>query len=206
MLPVLLTLLYGAGLVAGLVLGVGALWRHMRRSQAPTATKLGTAVVGVAGLSVVATVGGVLFVALLATTTLTAFLEHGPVRSIEILRLDGAALASHQPDLDGYERGALASYQEQATGLDPSYPVHVLVEYRGEVRLDRLHRWLERQTDGKVQLVEVGVSEAGLTLLDFGLDLRPDEVTRFEEEFEAAQPFVDLPHGLRLEMREATTD
>ena len=78
MLPVALTLLFGAGLVAGLILGLHALVKHVRRSTAPMPARVGTAAFGVAGLSAAGLAGGFLFVSLLAMTTLTALLEHGP--------------------------------------------------------------------------------------------------------------------------------
>ena len=148
-----------------------------------------------------------LFVALLAMTTATALLEHGPVRSIQVLRLDGAALASARRPAERYAPGAddqaLVAYLDATADLDPDYPVHVLVEYSGDLRLDRLHRWLDRETDGHVRLVHAQATENGNTRLDFGLVLGEDELEEFVREVEDSQPFFDLPHGLSFEIRSA---
>ena len=201
MLPIALTLLFGAGLAAGLVLGLIALCRHLGRSSAPIPTRAATGAVGFAGLGFAALAGGFLFVALLATTTLTALLEHGPVRSIEVLRLDRSALTASALD-SGLEEEALRAYQAAAEGLDPAYPVHVIVEYQGDLRIDRLHRVLDRHTDGRVRLVDVEPGERGAIRLDFGVIVRPDELEELEDELEGCQPFFDLPHAVRVEVRE----
>ncbi len=99
------------------------------------------------------------------------------------------------------DEDAEQAYLTATAGLDPEYPLHVLVEYQGEVRVDRLQRWLERETHGDVVLVEARpVMREGeeRTVLDFGLDVTPRELAHFEREFEEAQPFFDLPHGVRI--------
>ncbi|MAG30216.1 MAG: hypothetical protein CL908_04880 [Deltaproteobacteria bacterium] len=63
MIPILLVLLFGAGLVAGLVLALGALVRHLRRPTLPTSTKVVTGAFGAAGLGVASLAGGLVFFA-----------------------------------------------------------------------------------------------------------------------------------------------
>jgi len=200
MLPLLLVLLMGAGMAALFCLALIALLRPLRRSQAPGPQRVMTGVAGVAGLGCAGVVGAALFITTLCLVGVTCMIERGPIRGVQILRLDDRALTTTPDTLDA----ALLEYRAATDELDARYPVHVLVEVRGEVRTDRLRRWLERETRGEVELVEVrGVPGAPEhTRLDFGLTLSPREMRRFEREFEEAQPFFDLPHALAFEIRE----
>ncbi len=207
MAPYLVILLLGLGFMALLVTGAVGLVRAMTRSQVPGPQRLLGGLLGTALLALFWIVGSGILVGTLAVMGGALVLEHGPIRSIEILRLDHdrgmptRGMNQVQAAANTLDEDAEQTYLAATAGLDPEYPVHVLVEYRGEVRVDRLQRWLERETHGDVYLVEARpVIREGeeRTVLDFGLDVTERELAHFEREFEEAQPFFDLPHGVRV--------
>jgi len=207
MAPFFIILLLGVGFMALLVMGAVGLVRALTRSQAPGPQRLLGGLLGTAFLAVFGIVGSGFLVGTLALMGGALVLEHGPIRSIEVLRLDDTrSMGTRGMNPVHAAIGTLDDDAEQAylaatAGLDREYPVHVLVEYSGEVRVDRMQRWLERETHGDVVLVEARpVIREGedLTVLDFGLDVTERELAHFEREFEEAQPFFDLPHGVRV--------
>jgi hypothetical protein len=211
MAPFFIILLLGVGFMALLVTGAVALVRSLNRSQATGPQRLLGGLMGTAFLALFGLVGSAFLVGTLALLGGALVLEHGPIRSVEVLRLDdtrgsgGRSVSRVHAAAGTLDDDAERAYLAATAGLDPEYPVHVLVEYRGEVRVDRLQRWLERETHGDVYLVEARpVIRDGedLTVLDFGLDVTERELAHFEREFEEAQPFFDLPHGVRVRIGE----
>ncbi|MEE8467348.1 MAG: hypothetical protein V3T22_02775 [Planctomycetota bacterium] len=202
-----ITSLLGVGFMAVLVIGAVALVRGLTRSQTPGPQRLLAGLLGAAFLALFGIVGSGILVGTLAVMGGALLLEHGPVRSIEVLRLDRDrgmhTRGVHQVRAAArtLDEDAEQAYLAATAGLDPEYPLHVLVECQGEVRVDRLQRWLERKTHGDVVLVQARpVIREGeeRTVLDFGLDVTQRELAHFEREFEEAQPFFDLPHGVRI--------
>ena len=211
MAPFFITLLLGVGFMALLVTGAVALVRALTRSQVPGPQRLLGGLLGTAFLALFGILGSGILVGTLALLGGALVLEHGPVRSVEVLRLDRTRgmtplgmnlVQAAAGSLDG---DAERAYLAATAGLDSEYGVHVLVEYRGKVRVDRLQRWLERETHGDVVLVEARpVIREGeeRMVLDFGLEVSDREMAHFEREFEEAQPFFDLPHGVRIRIGE----
>lgn len=235
MAPFFIILLLGVGFMALLVLVAVGLVRTLTRSPAPGPQRLLGGILGTVFLALFGIIGSGFLVGALALFGGALALEHGPIRSVEVLRLDDTrgvntrgvntrgvstrgvstrGVSTREVSTRGLsqvqaagtlDHDAQQAYQAATAGLDPEYPLHVLVEYRGQVRVDRLQRWLERETHGDVVLVEARpVIREGqdLTVLDFGLDVTEEELAHFEEEFEEAQPFFDLPHGVRVRIRD----
>lgn len=203
MIPVLLVLFLGLGMFALFVMANAMVIRWLRRSPAPTGQKVIGGVAGFGALALAGLVGLALFVGTLGLSVGSALIAHGPVRAIEVVRLDGShSLPEGTGDWE--TQAELEAYRAAVADLDPRYPVHVLVEYRGDVRVDRLERWIRQKSDGEVRLLDVEPvqGQEGLVRLDFGVDISPRELERLEQEFEESQPFFDLPHALRIDVRQ----
>ena len=191
----------GAGFVSLLGLGFFALGRGFKRITArpASAPRAVGAVACVGGMAALGAMGAVVLAGFAALFIGMTVLEHGPVRSVEIVRADEA--------LDG--RVSAADSQLWHGELSQRYPVHALVEVRGTPDLAKLERWLARETDGNVELVDArqraddyGSFSDRRTVLDFGLRVSRRDLRRFERDFERELPFFDLPHGVRFEVRE----
>ena len=137
------------GLLIGITTVLVSIARNSRDAPSQRALSGVLALLGLAGVGLAGFIGLVGAVGLFLATT---FIEHGPVRSVEILRA-GARPASYS-DLggidddyaSGLEGEAAAAYDryEGQVGtarpavLDPRYPVHVLVEFEGDVLVGSL--------------------------------------------------------------------
>ncbi|TDJ67725.1 MAG: hypothetical protein E2O39_14360 [Planctomycetota bacterium] len=194
MLPTIL--LAGFGFLLLLTLIGLALIRGFRRGTNGGAPRVLSGLLLFGGTLVLGLLAMIFTAVLLAVAVVTIVVEHGPVRSIEIVRT---------ADPDDPASSALEGLLQ--AGLDPRYPVHVLVEYRGDYDSVRLARWLERKTGGDVELVEetpVAGFAGRLTRLDFGLSISRRELRKLEREFEREVPLLDFPRGFRVQFRDAT--
>lgn len=193
MLPTIL--LAGFGFLLLLTLIGLALILGFRRGAKGGAPRVLSGILLFGGTLVLGLLATIFTAVLLAVTVVTKVVEHGPVRSIEIVRT-----ADPDDPASSVLDGLLQS------GLDPRYPIHVLVEYRGDYDRVRLARWLERKTDGEVELVAetpVEGSAGRLTRLDFGVRISRRELRELEREFEREVPLLDFPQGFRVQFRDA---
>lgn len=192
-------LLAGFGFLLLLTLVGLALVLGFRRGAKGGAPRVFSGILLFAGAVVLGLLATAFTGVLLAVTVVTKVVEHGPVRSIEIVRtLDPA-------DSDDLPAGAIENLLQ--SGLDPRYPVHVLVEYRGDYDGARLARWLERKTGGDVELVDelpVDGFAGRMTRLDFGVLVSRRELRELQRDFEREVPLLDFPQGVRVQFRDAT--
>ncbi|MCP3920286.1 MAG: hypothetical protein GY711_32570 [bacterium] len=218
MLPFLLLGFGFLGLLIGIAVVCFGILRSQRAAPGQRALSGFLAVLGLAGAGMAGFVGLMSAIGLVAVT---AFIEHGPVRSVEVVQA-GAGTVSYTPEREGYdaEGGAYgnaygAELEAQAARaydgksyegrrLDPRYPVHVLVEFRGKVDEHRLTRWLRRETHGDVDLVDSYPVHDGsqlTTMLDFGVEIDDDDLNEFLDELQVMLPGIDVPEGLRIEIK-----
>jgi len=190
-----------AGFMSLLGLGAFALARGFKRITArpASAPRAVGAVACVGGMAALGAMGAAVLAGFAALFIGMTILEHGPVRSVEIVRADESA---------GGHVSAADSQLWQGE-LSQRYPVHALVEVRGTPDLAKLERWLAHETGGDVELVDArqaaddyGSLAERRTVLDFGLRVSRRDLRRFERDFERELPFLDLPHGVRFEIRE----
>jgi hypothetical protein len=188
-------LLAGFGFLLLLTLIGLALILGFRRGAKTGAPRVLSGILLFGGTLVLGVLATVFTAALLAVTVATKIVEHGPVRSIEIVRT-----------ADPADPAANVLEDLLQAGLDPRYPVHVLVEYRGDYDSARLTRWLDRKTDGDVELVDespVEGSSGRVTRLDFGVRISRRDLTQLERDFEREVPLLDFPQGFRMRFRDA---
>ena len=198
------------GLLIGITSVLFSVLRNAREASSQRALSGVLALLGLAGVGVAGFIGLVGAVGLFLATT---FVQHGPVRSIEILHAGARPISYGSWDDAGddyaasLEDEATAAYQRQLGSeevLDPRYPLHVLVEFEGDVHEGRLERWLRRETHGEVALLGTRVFlEDGRerTLIHFGLDVDHGDLEDFRDEVELLLPFLDVPDGVRIQIR-----
>jgi hypothetical protein len=188
-------LILGLGFVAFLGFCALCLARGMRsfQSQPATPARFVGAFASLAGLVAVSVIGTGMLGALVVLFAGVTIVQHGPVRAVEIVRTE---------EFNGTRGEGLELWP---SALDGRYAVHALVEVRGTPDLAKLERWLDRRTGGNVELVDARHLHRhgeNLTVIDFGLDIPRHELANFEREFEREVPFMDLPKGLRFQIRE----
>jgi hypothetical protein len=192
MLPLFVLGLLALGLLAGVAT---VLARTVTRSQAHAAPRVVAAVLSVAGLGAVGLLGlGILGLSVVLFVG-TVFVEHGPIRSIEVLRTE-----------EPWEGLSSSLEHEAATvfaaerGHDPRWPLHLVVDWAGRVEPRQVERFLRRELDWDVELVDarrVRVDGEDLTRLDFGIELSRDDLDELEL---AVQGFGDLQRRVHLEL------
>lgn len=144
----------------------------------------GAASLGVAGAAGLAVVG-------------TVLIEQGPVRRVSIERTPHFTQAS-DVESEGNFSTAFVSRAERGLGSG-SHALELTIDWAGDVSPSRVERWLERECDLDVDLLQATpILEAGRTLtrLKFGVRLSRHELKDLED-LELA---LDLPSSLTVEI------
>ncbi|MFT7677823.1 MAG: hypothetical protein ACI8QC_001809 [Planctomycetota bacterium] len=144
----------------------------------------GAASLGVAGAAGLAVVG-------------TVLVEKGPVRRVSIERTSNFAQAADQ-ETQGDFGSAFVSRAERSLGGE-THALALTIDWAGDVSPSRVKRWLERECDLDVDLLNATpILDQGKTLtrLKFGVRMSERDLKDLEE----LEMALDLPAGLTVEI------
>jgi len=180
---------FGLGFLALLTFIALGLLRALRGKEGQPAPRILTGCAALGGLGCLGFIAFLVFVIMMTIFTGVAIIEEGPIRELEIIRAD-----------DGYDFRPATT--ERPFELDADYDAHILIKYRGSLDPRKVQSWLERETNGEIELLESRpVDDDGevLELFDFGVKLSRHD-RRELEDLDLTLPF-DLPQGLRVEIK-----
>jgi hypothetical protein len=174
---------------------------------------IGFALLAIAGLAALITVGVMLL------TARSEIVRNGPIRSLE-LELDqddnGARQApgnrAAEPDhgADESTNGetdkslhpvAPESSEAPSAAKDTGHAVHLKLVIRGKEYPAAISDWIRDHTDGDVS---VTVSHQGdRTIVDLGLPFTRDELKQFKHDMKKSLPGMKLPKGIKVDIKDA---
>lgn len=175
-----------------------ACWLAFKSGKNGT-TKLG----GVAGCFIALALVFVAGVAAFSCTAIAALnapneiLRSGPVRRIEVLR------PRLHEDEDKASDGKPEAPDEDMEGREaPAHGLHIRVELAGDDATE-VSRWFRDHTEGDmtVSVERVKGPDGPRTRVDIQLPISDDEIREVREQFERDLPSLNLPEGVRIELK-----